>query len=96
MPLITKDFAEHQVKQLVNTKVSRIQNNVIYAVNTQDETEVTIPADTIVNALGSKKNEWDVSGIACSVTFAGDCAGERTADIASAIRGGYHAANDIL
>ena len=96
MPLITKDFAEHQVKQLVNTKVSRIQDNVIYAVNTQDETEVTIPADTIVNALGSKKNEWDVSGIACPVTFAGDCAGERTADIASAIRGGYHAANDIL
>lgn len=96
MPLITKNFAEHQVKQLVNTKISRIQDNVIYTVNTQDETEVTIPADTIVNALGSKKNEWDVSSIACPVTFAGDCAGERTADIASAIRSGYHAANDIL
>lgn len=95
LPLVMADFAAHKVQQLVNTKVSRISGNVIYAVNTADNTEVTIAADTIVNALGSRKNTFDAEGISCPVTFVGDCSGERTADIASAIRTGYHAANTI-
>lgn len=95
MPLITKDFESHGVEQYVNTKVNEIRDNVIHAVNTKDQTEVTICADTIVNALGSKKNIFDVSGITVPVTYAGDCSGERTADIAAAVRSGYHAANEI-
>lgn len=94
-PLITKAFEAYQVKQYVNTKVTHIKDNVIYAVNTKDNTEVEIHADTIVNALGSKKNIFDVSGITKKITYIGDCAGERTADIASAVRSGYHAANAI-
>ena len=46
-------------------------------------------------AVGSKKNEFDVEGVNVPVYYAGDCAGERTADIASAIRGGYNAANEV-
>ena len=42
-----------------------------------------------------KKNVFDVEGVTVPVYFVGDCAGERTADIASAIRGGYKAANEI-
>ena len=61
MPLIKKDFEEHDVKEYVNTRVNSIENNVIHAVNTKDESEVTIEADTIVNALGSKKNLFDDS-----------------------------------
>ena len=57
--------------------------------------EITIECDTIIMAVGSKKNEFDVEGVTVPVYFAGDCAGERTADIASAIRGGYNAANEI-
>lgn len=95
MPLITKDFAAHNVKQYVNTKVSSINGDTINAVNTQDNSEVTIKADTIVNALGSKKNEFDVSGIKVPYVFAGDCSGERTADISAAIRSGYNAGNEI-
>lgn len=95
MPLILKDFEAHGVEQYVNTKVKEIRNNTIYAENTQDGTELTIHADTIVNALGSKKNIFDPSGIAVPVTFIGDCSGERTADIAAAIRSGYHAANEV-
>lgn len=95
MPLITADFAAHDVKQFVNTRVSSIENNVIKAVNTKDDSEVTIEADTIVNALGSKKNILELEGVAVPVTYIGDCSGTRTADIASAIRSGYHAANEI-
>lgn len=95
MPLITKDFETHNVEQHVNTKVKEIRNNVIYAVNTADGAELTIQADTIVNALGSKKNAFDETGITAPVTYIGDCSGERTADIAAAIRSGYHAANEI-
>ncbi len=95
MPLITKDFEKHGVEQHVNTRVKEIRDNVIYAENTKDHTEMTIHADTIVNALGSKKNEFDVSGITVPVTYIGDCSGERTADIAAAVRSGYHAANAL-
>ncbi len=95
MPLITKDFESHNVEQYVNTKVKEIRDNVIYAVNTADNTELTLQADTIVNALGSKKNTFDAAGITVPVTYIGDCSGERTADIAAAIRSGYHAANEI-
>lgn len=95
MPLIVKDFTAHNVKQYVNTKVSSIKGDTINAVNTQDNSEVTIQADTIVNALGSKKNEFDVTGIKVPYVYAGDCSGERTADISAAIRSGYNAGNEI-
>ncbi|RHS93870.1 bilirubin reductase, long form [Erysipelatoclostridium sp. AM42-17] len=89
LPLMMKDFAEHNVKQLVNTKVDHIENNIVYTENEQ------IKADTIINALGSKKNIFDESTIIIPFVNAGDCSGEKTADIASAIRSGYQAANNI-
>lgn len=95
MPLITKDFEAHGVKQYTDTRVNRIQDNVIHAVSTKDQSEVTLHADTIVCALGSRKNPFDESGITAGVTYIGDCSGERTADIAAAVRSGYHAANAI-
>ena len=95
LPLMEADFEEHNVQKFVNTRVSEIKDNVIYAVNTKDETNVEIAADTIVNALGSKKNVFDDSKLTVPFTYVGDCSGERTADIASAIRTGYKAANEI-
>lgn len=95
MPLILKDFEVHKVEQHVNTKVKEIRGNVIYAENVQDGTELTIHADSIVNALGSKKNIFDESGVTAPITYIGDCSGQRTADIGAAIRSGYHGANEI-
>ena len=95
LPLMQADFAKHDVKQLVNTRVSEIKNNVIYATNTTDNTNVELNAEVIVNALGSKKNLFDDSKLTVPFTYVGDCSGERTADIASAIRTGYKAANEI-
>lgn len=94
LPLMQEDFAKHDVKQLVNTRVSEIKNNVIYATNTTDNTSVELNAEVIVNALGSKKNLFDDSKLTVPFTYVGDCSGERTADIASAIRTGYKAANE--
>lgn len=95
LPLIQKSFKEHNVRQMVNTKVMKIEGNVIYTENTADGSKQEIPADTIVNALGSRKNIPDTTGISIPVTFVGDCSGNRTADIASAVRSGYKAANEI-
>lgn len=95
LPLMQEDFAKYDVKQLVNTRVSEIKNNVIYATNTTDNTSVELNAEVIVNALGSKKNLFDDSKLTVPFTYVGDCSGERTADIASAIRTGYKAANEI-
>ena len=49
----------------------------------------------VVMAVGSKKNTIDLSGVTVPVVYAGDCAGEKTAGILEAIRGGYHAANNL-
>lgn len=92
LPLMMKDFKEHDVKQYVNTKVESIKDNVVYATN---EEKIEIKADTIINALGSKKNIFDESSITIPFAYVGDCSGERTADIASAIRSAYHEANKI-
>ena len=88
LPLMMKDFENHGVKQLVNTKVDHIKDNVVYTENNE------IKAETIVNALGSKKNTFDQT-ITIPHAYVGDCSGERTADIASAIRTAYKAANEI-
>ena len=96
LPVMMADFAAHDVKQYVNTKVESITDDG-KTVNVTDAegNAVAIACDTIVMAVGSKKNEFDVEGVNVPVYYAGDCAGERTADIASAIRGGYNAANQI-
>ena len=93
LPTIMADFASHDVKQYVNTKVSAIEPGCVKAV--QGETEITIPCDTVVMAVGSKKNVLDVEGVNVPVYYAGDCSGERTASIMEAVRGGYKAANEI-
>ena len=95
LPLVIKDFKEHNVTQYVNTKVNEIKDNIIHATNTTDNSEITIKADTIINALGSKKNIYNETGITVPLTYVGDCSGDKTADIASAIRSGYNAANMI-
>ena len=93
LPTIMADFKAHDVKQYVNTKVSAIEPGCVKAI--QGEEEITIPSDTVVMAVGSRKNVLDTEGVTVPVYYAGDCSGERTASIAEAIRGGYNAANVI-
>ena len=93
LPTIMADFKAHNVQQYVNTKVSAIADGCVKA--TRGEEEISIPCDTVVMAVGSRKNVLDVEGVTVPVYYAGDCAGERTASIAEAIRGGYAAANEI-
>ncbi|MBR2310437.1 MAG: FAD-dependent oxidoreductase [Oscillospiraceae bacterium] len=93
LPTILADFKAHNVQQYVNTKVSAIEAGCVKAV--QGEEEITIPCDTVVMAVGSRKNTFPVEGVTVPVYYAGDCSGERTASIAEAVRGGYQAANQI-
>ena len=95
LPTIMADFRAHNVGQYVNTKVSAIENDGKTVRALQGEQEITIDCDMVVMAVGSKKNVLDVSGVTVPVVYAGDCSGERTAGIMEAIRGGYHAANNI-
>lgn len=97
LPTIMADFKAHNVNQYINTKVSAIQNNgkTVCAVNTADNSEVTIDCDHVVMAVGSVKNSFDAEGITVPLYYVGDCSGERTADISAAIRSAYHAANSL-
>jgi len=93
LPTIMGNFAKGGVVQHVNTKVLAVENGAVKAM--KGEEEISIPCDTVVMAVGSKKNVIDLSGVTVPVVFAGDCAGDRTAGIMEAIRGGYHAANNL-
>ena len=93
LPTIMADFQAHDVRQFVNTKVTAIEAGCVRAI--RGEEEIVIPCDTVVMAVGSAKNVLNVDGVTSPVYYAGDCSGERTADIAQAIRGGYRAANEI-
>ncbi len=93
LPTIMADFAKHGVQQYVNTKVSAIEHGCVKAVRAEEE--ITIPCDTVVMAVGSRKNVLDVEGVTVPVYYAGDCSGERPAGIMEAVRGGYQAANEI-
>ena len=97
LPIIMKDFAQHDVKQYVNTKVNRIVNEgkTILATDTKEGKEISINCDTIIMAVGSKKNELDTEGVTVPVYYVGDCSGDRTASIAEAVRSGYAVENDI-
>lgn len=95
LPIIMADFKEHAVSQYVNTKVSAITDKGIEAVNTQTNESVVIPCDHVVMAVGSVKNSFCTDGVTVPVLHVGDCSGDKTADIASAIRSAYHAANSL-
>ena len=95
LPLMMKDFKEHDVKIYTNTKVESIDNNRIHTQNTKDASTLDIQADVIINALGSKKNNFDTTGLNIPISYIGDCSGKRTADIANAIRTAYQVANEI-
>ncbi|MGN1344998.1 MAG: FAD-dependent oxidoreductase, partial [Traorella sp.] len=97
LPTMMSDFAQHHVKQYVNTKVDRIANDghLVVATDTKENKEVTIDCDMVIMAVGSVKNSFDAEGVTTPIYYVGDCSKDRTADIASAIRSGYLAANEI-
>lgn len=98
LPLIMSDFAEHNVEQHVKTRLTAITDEGVEAIRTAEdgaEEPVKIACDYVVMAVGSKANAFNLDGVTVPVTCVGDCSGERTADIASAIRTAYHAANEL-
>ncbi len=97
LPLIREDFASHDVKEYVHTKVKSIEQDgrLVLAENTLTQEELSIPCDYVILAAGSVKNLLDTDGVTTPVTYVGDCSGERTAGIAEAIRSGYRAGNEI-
>ena len=97
LPHIQADFQSHDVKEYVNTKVLRIEEEGrrVVALDMKEEKEVILDCDMVVMAVGSVKNLPDLEGVTKPVYYAGDCAGERTAGIAEAIRAGYEAGNTV-
>ena len=93
LPTIMAEFAEKGVEQLVNTRVTAITGAGVEA--ERDGEAVNVPCDCVVLAVGSRAVSFDASALDVPVTLVGDCSGERTADIASAIRTAYAAANQL-
>lgn len=99
-PVMMQDFADHKVALYTDTKVERIKPGQIIASrkNTDDDssesTQITLPCDSVVMAIGTMPAEFDVSALESAnitVRRIGDCNG-KTADINRAVEEGYLAA----
>lgn len=94
-PVMFENFKKHQVKLLTKTKVSKITNTTVEAIN--DDGEISIPSDYVIFAAGANPNKFDASELKdnnIDVYFIGDC-NEKAADINNAIEQGYLTANNI-
>ena len=63
LPLIEKDFQEHNVTQYTQTKVTGITPQGVTAVHTQTNETIEIPCDYVVMAVGSKKRRFLQKGL---------------------------------
>ena len=93
LPEMKADFAKHGVKEYVNCKVIKITKDEVICENTSEGSQVKIPADFVVIAVGAIKNVADVSGVKANVHYCGDCV--NPSDISGAIRSAYDVANSI-
>lgn len=93
LPTIKAEFAQADVVEHVNTKLVAVTETGVDVEGPDGAS--SIAAGWVVMAVGSRKLAFDAAGIDVPVSFVGDCSGERTADIAAAIRSGYTAANEI-
>ena len=94
LPTIQAKFAAAGVTQLTNTRITAVTPTGVEAEDADGQT-VSIDGDVVVMAVGSKKLAFDETGLTVPVTYVGDCSGDRTADIAAAIRSAYSAANAL-
>ncbi|WP_239471757.1 FAD-dependent oxidoreductase [Olsenella profusa] len=93
LPTIMAEFAEKGVGQHVGTRVTAITDEGVQAECTGET--VSLPCDWVVMAVGSRAVPFDAAAVTVPVSYVGDCSGERTADIASAVRTAYRVANEL-
>ena len=89
------DFIDHNGgKYEVNAKVTKVGKDFVTA--EQNGSEITLHADTVVNAMGRRAHSTDALKEACScpVWVIGDCA--RARQIGDAVREGWTAAMEII
>ena len=96
-PYMMANYEKYGIKMYVNTKLERIEAGKIICTRCEDGKEecLEIPADFVVMAVGSRQVKPDLEGLKVPYTFIGDCAEDKTADIARATKTAYDAANAI-
>ena len=93
LPTLLENYKTYGVEQYPSHKVKEFRIDAVVCEN-KDGTEVTIPCDYIVLAMGARSNEFDAAALEAAsipVYSIGDAAG-KAADISNAIRTGYDTA----
>ena len=93
LPTLLENYKTYGVEQYPSHKVKEFRMDAVVCEN-KDGTEVTIPCDYIVLAMGARSNEFDAAALEAAsipVYSIGDAAG-KAADISNAIRTGYDTA----
>ena len=93
LPTLLENYKTYGVEQYPSHKVKEFRMDAVVCEN-KDGTEVTIPCDYIVLAMGARSNAFDAAALEAAgipVYSIGDAAG-KAADISNAIRTGYDTA----
>lgn len=98
LPSMMADFDAYHVTLCPNTKVDSIEAGAVHCTKTTKNGEaetteaVSIPADFVVMAVGTKKVLPELSGVNVPVHYVGDCAEDSDGNINYAITSGYDTA----
>lgn len=97
LPTLMSELEHYEVQILTSAKLQEIKEDSVVVEKTEDEktSEVTVPSDFVVMAVGAKKNVPSFENCPLPLHYIGDCAGERPSNIEHAVKSAYDAACEI-
>ena len=95
MPTILEEFKKYNVQILTNYKINEFKKDRVICENLNQNIIVEVPFANCINALASKKNKLDLSGVKADISYIGDCLEGANCNIENATKTAYDAANKI-
>lgn len=95
MPTILEEFKKYNVQILTNYKINEFKKDRVICENLNQNIIIEVPFANCINALASKKNKLDLSGVKADISYIGDCLEGANCNIENATKTAYDAANKI-
>lgn len=97
LPTLMSELEHYGVQILTSAKLQEIKEDSVVVEKTEEEktSNVTVPSDFVVMAVGAKKNVPSFENCPLPLHYIGDCAGERPSNIEHAVKSAYDVACEI-
>lgn len=95
LPTILEEFKKYNVNVLTHHKIIEIKKDVVICEDLTLNKSIEVPYGDCINALASKKNTIDLSGVKANIVYIGDCLEGASCNVENATKTAYDAANQI-